>query len=1487
MYKRQRLIRSLIKADAAVGDVLPRIVLMLARALDELPRVPDDLVGEMAGRLLQALATQGTPRGIAPLRDEIDDALTRLRKQRPQVVNEAIVKALGQAPSAPITADLIRRREWWEQPFAEPLHTGLLRGMDSNALGWPILMALRDYATPALPPAAPRRPMPPASPKILGEYLALEAQREAVSSGDRLRQVVGQINALIETLPEAVAADPAASDPANPESPARRLRQLHEARTRLESGEELRRLDEQIAALKPKHERAVEFHAQLEREHEAQLVEHEEAVAEYRKARLAEGPQGHWPTGLHPLRQWLRDDPRRMEDLRRNPVWLPLFIALYGGVKDYRVARYESAYEKAFEGFHEFLYTHENHQDEAILERARALDDFKPSPSRWRAALPFEFSPDFVFRHSPLHGELMARFDAGVSPNADGVLERLWSHPVPVVRVEAALAAFSAGGNLEPLIAAAWATSAPVKRETAASVLHALEGLLAGWQETLEHLLPRTLEKMLSRSAGLPAADADALREMLLAVSRKIADPKRRAVALWQLLPSVPAPLVAEVWEAASEATWAIADYLGYDEPNHECEVVLETCESPATSALGQRFSKETFNRMFAEALCPEWAEHPDLFGEALHAHFARTPPKFDDAFQDRLLRGKESLPDICAAWFSISSRYPFAVVLDTCGVRVPSSEDDFYSFAEAHIATLEAGRHARALLRLAKYLPLGLRQSPIDQARTLADAIADPVERLATYESILAAMPNGPEQMALADSAMALIDCHPPGRARTYSHLKLAAMASPDRLPGIRGRLLGDLEQVADVAERAAIIRQARRWASAEVQIELLRSAAIALPDERLRLWAVGRLSPDLPGFLHEVTAASADDHEEMLAWVLAGLASRGADLLTAFTQQQDADPWFLLPASEALAIDRLLLLGEKHGLALTGSAASAVGWMNASGRSDLLKLFLPLLERPNREVWSNIYRWLDDPNPLVAQHAALLIAEHGRQITPRTFPHLLALLECGLDRSRLRAALTLHGRVVDSANEQRTLLASRLGGETLELIGQAIQDRLPDRLASEILSPDLAAGRQRSSEKVLSWMRHQIVFDSPQSMRDCLARLSTDPAARSTLSLVEACSSGVLAMFADRLLDEPSPLAQRAMLGALARLRHVDADYRMRPEVEDWHELTVKIAEWMARLSPQLRREPVLLSDANGLISSFVAATRSSRAAGSSDEIGQIVHDCRDVYRPLGETAAEEAMGLVDVLGEQSYYHTTRAAAAAHAAAERLVTEPTVVPPLLSWLAILLREDLNDPPFARVRQALLETVAVLAERHPSTVAADAMKLNLLPLLCRVVTFSSHFRSRADAVLLIGALRHATREAVIAILSALCDVFEVQNAALVAIDRFRHVDQDALDLVLAELDPGKDSATAIHGAARLLAGLAASECLTPAQRQAVSHRLATVLQDPGICRRGVYLMTGSGGKDEKGLRVRQEARLGEVLYEALLRVAGGTIQMRSPIKLR
>jgi hypothetical protein len=1481
------LLRRLIEADAAVGEVLPRIVLMLARALEELPRVPDDMVKEMARQLLRVLAAQSGALGVGPLRDEIDEALAHLRRQKPPVVEGVLIEALGQSSSSATVAALLRRREWLEPVFAESLLDALIRGLDQEGYGWPILMALRDFATPPLPMAPPSPPSQPMAPKVLEQWSELVAAREVIATGARLAEVVQRIDRSIRALPQEVAA----AGPDNPASPVRELQLLHEERIRLESGEALRDLEQRLEALRASYEEAAKAHSEEIRGYEERLEKHQAALTQYQLDLASTLPRGKWPAGSLPLQQWLRDDPRRHEVASRSPQWLPVFIALYGGVRDYRVGRFEVPYQKAVEAFHEFDYTYKATQADAIYQRAVALDNWQPQPRRWRADLPFEFMPEFIFRHSPLHAELISRFEREEPPGGGGWLEGLAEHSVREVRVEALLARFAAGEEVQPFLTLAWKSAEPETRETAAATLHALKGLLAGWQETLEYLLPKLIPRMLAPLNKLAMPAADSLRELLLAATLQIEDPARRATSLWRLLPSLPEPLVPEVWAAALAATWETARHLGYDDPVYDCAVILQEVEGPAAAELTRRFSQQGFNRLFAEALCPGWAEHPDLVAEALHEYFATVPERFDDIFQTRLLQGKESLPDICAVWFSIRQRYEFAVILDASGKEVPNSEEGFLAYALKQIGTLPVGRQARTMLRLARYLPVRFRQSRVDRAAILAEAVSDTVEKLATYQTILQEMPTGPDQTALANRAARLVSSLPIGRARVYSLLTLLPLVSADRQPKLQQRILKEIGQIRSPASRAAILRQAGRWARATVQIETLIEAAATLLDADQRRWVSGRLASDLPELYRRASDTIACSPDEWAAWSLALLAGRAEDLLADFEQSQDPHPWTLLASHEEVALGRLLSAGEKLGLPLTIEATEAIDWMLTNQREDLLKLILPLIDRPVREAWPRVQRWLDDPSRVVAQHAALLVAEHGRQITAQTFPHLLALTEGDLDRSRLRAAIILHGRVVDTNNEERVLL-SRLGAETMDLIGEALHTRRPDRLAPNLLTPSISAGRQRSSAKILAWIEHQIVFDDSEMVLEYFDRSAeSDPVATAIFLRLEACSGSVLRLLIERLsLDQTAETAIHFLMLLSQLLNCRTMSYPMRPESEDWDALTSSIPAWFARLPKSVLREVVLIGDTDELVTAFIESARSPANGPAPRDLSRIVRGCKSVLGPLGEMeaakSADHYLQVLELLGMRRYYRTAEDSRAAFAAAERLRETPEVFPLLMEWLEILLREDLNDRPIAKIRLALLEVIAAHAVQHPSTVAAQALDMGLLPLLCRVVTFSEHFRSRANAVLLLGVMRRLNKEAAISLLSALRDVFDVQNAALQAIDKFRYIDGEALELLLAEIRPENDSATAICGAARLLAGLAASESLTASQRKDVLERLSAILRNRDVSRRGVYFMTGSGGKDDNEFRVRFDGRLGEVLYDALLRMAGGTLQVRLPAKI-
>ena len=452
----------------------------------------------------------------------------------------------------------------------------------------------------------------------------------------------------------------------------------------------------------------------------------------------------------------------------------------------------------------------------------------------------------------------------------------------------------------------------------------------------------------------------------------------------------------------------------------------------PGRGAGREKIAGEVLPERIRAALCgndlPEWAEHPDLVPQALQEYLRRTPERFDEQFLARLLRGKESLPDVCAAWFTVSGRYPLAVVLDACGVPA-DNEGDLLRFALDAINDLEPAHHARTMLRLARYLPL-LGGSPINLALSLARGVEDPAARLSTYESVLSAMPAGPSQTALADEAAALVKHLPGSRARIHSLLRILPLASAEIQSAIDSSIRAELGGIESPGERAEVIRQARRWALAKEQEKALNDASHALLDHSLERWD-GRPSSERCAPVRGGGRAATTNPEVRLAWAIGGLAARADELLRALGREDGQNSWTNLTTGDQEAVWRLLSLGEKSGLKMTLHAVDAVDWMQANSRQELLLMLLPLLESPVGEAWPRFHRSLDGANAVLAQHVALLEAENGRQINAHTLPHLLALLDSDLDRSRLRA-IVLHGQIVDIENAAR-LPASRIGRDGL----------------------------------------------------------------------------------------------------------------------------------------------------------------------------------------------------------------------------------------------------------------------------------------------------------------------------------------------------------------------------------------------------------------------------------------------------------------------
>jgi hypothetical protein len=193
---------------------------------------------------------------------------------------------------------------------------------------------------------------------------------------------------------------------------------------------------------------------------------------------------------------------------------------------------------------------------------------------------------------------------------------------------------------------------------------------------------------------------------------------------------------------------------------------------------------------------------------------------------------------------------------------------------------------------------------------------------------------------------------------------------------------------------------------------------------------------------------------------------------------------------------------------------------------------------------------------------------------------------------------------------------------------------------------------------------------------------------------------------------------------------------------------------------------------------------------------------------------------------------------------------------------------------PSKRIR---LAAVAACAEAMPDALNDALRRLDAADLLLEGAREAESHTARRQSVTTLSHLREATPDAVAALLAASQDVSLVQQDAVAAAARFRHLSerfshQEAL-APLAEALTGASGARA-YVAAHLLAALGSSPAAleVPGLRERIAELLAGALRHPDAGRE-VYLFEPSawGGN----ATIRSQGPLSQALFAALVTVWG------------
>jgi hypothetical protein len=537
------------------------------------------------------------------------------------------------------------------------------------------------------------------------------------------------------------------------------------------------------------------------------------------------------------------------------------------------------------------------------------------------------------------------------------------------------------------------------------------------------------------------------------------------------------------------------------------------------------------------------------------------------------------------------------------------------------------------------------------------------------------------------------------------------------------------------------------------------------------------------------------------------------------------------------------------------------------------------------------------------LARHGALLLAELGHFL-PRAIPLLCACLSDPIDLTRYRARTAL--------NQEQA--ASALGKETIEQMARCYRCARDDASREGCIAAkegvdcwhalDGAGSHAYAADIYLDWSLKKVNHDRADWLREWAKMEDTG-----ILGRIHRLDDEAWPTFLD-LLASSDPKVQENLLYSASWLLRLD-----RVSEEHQKTLTDALLDLTAHETAEVRDGAVM---ALGHLQEHSSEVFDRLLALSTDYVSRFtLHDTLarlavrtedDLHRRVTEAliATEAHAALVRL-------HVGREGKDLTLAALREATEldnldgPHLLRALLQagtdedvWdsyherIVNLVRElvesngdllrdlllslqdalDGSDWPPKRIR---LAAVAACADAMPDALNNALDRDELESLLIEGTRDAGSYNSRRFAVTALSHLREATPVVIEVLLTASQDVSLVQQDAVEATARFRHLsDEFSHDEALAPLVEALTGASGARAyvAARLLAALGSSPAAleVPGLRERIAGMLAEALRQPNADRE-VYLFELSilGSK----ARIKSKGPLSQALFAALVEVWG------------
>lgn len=1413
----EELLQNLLAVDDPIGDLLPRTPLLIVAAMDEISAISEAVVQEIARRLLYVYANHERLEVVPQLRERLEAAFLRLRRDTyAHLIDAMLEQALMNPPAsqpelAVAAATLIDTHNWLTPALVHALMQAL--PYDREQWNWPMHRVLHHVITPSLPAD------PPQPPKGLTE-----------SEWRDLKQ----------------------TDP-----------------------DEYRQLQMNVAIAEAAYQ---EQKARYERERQRQPVT--------------------LPLGLLPFKQELLDHPNLVERIQHDPDWLRIVVALYGGYYNYEAHQTLQEYQELAnflqkpDGVRETELARKREYyigrwgaGDTIYNIAVYLDSNMGGRLQRVRLLPV-FEPEAIYRDSALTPLLRSALHNGKAGHE--LIPLLWQRwenaNDDTTRIDALTALALVGEDVIPAIEHAIATSNT--RPLAQAVLTKCTQISYG----LSDAVVRAISARTKPEPGKKTEEGTKEPSNLLAILghlQGVLSPQQwidiftALVRMSNLYNNQ--PLLYQTFEQVSDERarrHVAVEYWVYrllggpsDDLIYDFAVALDKiaasdpyflCGSLNLLARAQNRQWQGYRTTWeGETLPPRWRDQQDLPLEVMDAieriRSEAIRPGFlnvvRSVFLDAMVKLTPHQPDL------IPELLLFNRVNIHSGERVEQALlthlPAYYPQGAGLDALIEAipvpYYRARALLRLARQT-ITARASLLTQVVEVADQIMDPHQRCRVYEYLMPYL-DGTELTkvleAAVTSAYAIVD--PDDKVRAL--VRLAQRLNLQRQHDLLQDTLDTLSAITDEHERAETLHEIRPLLAGHKE---LAGAAIAqartIVDPWSRARALGMYGHQLNMILDQLQHYSGTQAN---LWIPVVLGLTIQDLLGYFNEETGYDrQWQAVSEGDPLVTEQLYLAGMRQGLTLTRVAAQSLDAHLQRGHQALVHRFLPLMQHATPDALAFVEGWVNYWwDEAVANHAALLLAEQGRQLNAQTIHGLLRLIRGAEDRSRIRAALVLHGEITVIKRERRFFRASELGAEVFEALASAY-------LQLKDSDPGIAV--------IVAWTYADILYDSPKLIEQWVTTMQTEaPSARQAevnlshiRDLTVAGGEALKAAF-----GAGHPGVQRSILLSLCRFYQSENSVAASLDLEPWIRTVLPSTAASIEGLP-LWPNPIIAATQQALdLAAHESLTNQVTTAEQALE-SSIVR----VTRIIETKTQSEITTLFQTIGDAKVYLSGTGGSIFKHRSEKyaLLTNDieASLPLLVTWLATTLRSNIQDDGFLTKRSLLLVAVAIYASEAPSTFVNLARKEALEPLLAAVIRHHDWVPGRVAAIKLIEHIDKLAPDTIDALQHALYDVQDVQRAAVACITRLRHVEGSLIDRLIENLE--HESTMRAYTSVRLLTVLGRSEYTPAEQRRRIVTAIARVLRTPRA-QRGIYEMEGDGNSEDNFFKLGYLGRLDQALFQALI----------------